>query len=79
MKLIFAIGLLFVMVFASGFAFASPYQSSKSSPGVSCPNPEIVTVTDYQRIFTGTHSGWITVPVKEKVLRCPAPSGSGIE
>jgi len=68
MRLIIAISLLFVVLFVAGFAYAAPSQSCN------CPNgaDRWVTSTTSQRIFLNPHTGWITVPVEEAILRCPA-------
>ena len=73
MRSIITIGLVVVMLFVSGSAFATIDQSSKDS----YPNPQIVTDTTYHRIFAGPKIGWLKVPVEKKTIvrqgyNCPA-------
>ncbi len=78
MRLIIALGLLFVILSVAGYVFASPSQSCEcpamaaQSVALACPNAQIVTATTTQLIFSNPHSGWVAVPVEEKFLRCPA-------
>ena len=78
MRLIFAVSLLFVLLFASAFSYAGMYESSQSQgvanqlAMVSCSNPEVVTETTTVTFFGGPKLGWQKVPVEREKIVCGA-------
>ncbi len=66
MKTIIMTSLFCALLFFSGFAWASPYQSSAASNLTDDCSP----ITTYQRIFTNPHTGWVTIPVEIQPGRC---------
>jgi hypothetical protein len=64
MRSFITIGLVVVMLFVAGPAFAALDQP------VPCPNPQIVTDTTYYNVFAGPKMGWLKAPVEKKTLVC---------
>ncbi len=80
MKLIIAMGLIFIMFFVA--AVAGPAHAAINQPGQSpvtvgqpdgatCLNPvTVTTATGSQVIFAGPKAGWLKVPVYKQTLAC---------
>ncbi len=73
MRLIFAVSLLFVLLFTSAFSFAAGTQSPvvpDQLAKVDCPNPEVITETTTVTFFGGPKIGWQKVPVEREKVIC---------
>ncbi len=76
MRLIFALSLLFVLLFASAFSYAAMCGSCQSSNPAnqlamaSCAHPELVTETSTVTFFGGPKLGWQKVPVEREKIIC---------
>ena len=75
MRLLFAMGLLFLVLFASvaSYAINEPAQSSGVAAQlgqVSCQNPEIITEVHPKAFFAGPKNGWQEMIVESKTVHC---------
>jgi len=73
MRPIFAMSLLFVLLFTSAFSYAATIQSpalGDQLAKVSCPNPEVITETTTTTFFAGPKLGWQKVAVEREKIIC---------